>query len=190
MNGPALAYATSYWVGEHLSSAAFKQDVLPLDRFRTEFLGTNWGVPSDMLYYTMRDYRKCCALAVLHDVPVRAETLADLDLQSQLWTLHDRYPYKQADWLPYWRNQEYAKATPEGCYVSLYRHPQEGVLAYVSNLSRQDGEVRVSLDLTKLGLPGEVIAVDALTGSRLSLESGVLKLSLASQDWAAVWLRR
>jgi len=190
MNGLALSYVTSYWVGEHMPAAAFKPDVLPLDRFRTEFMGANWGVPSDMLFYTMRDYRKCCALAVLHDVPVRVDNVTQLDLQSQLWELHDRYPYKQAEWLPYWRNDGCVKVSPEGCYASLYRHDHEGVLTFVSNLSREDGEVRAELNLTKLGLTGEVSAEDALTGAPLTMQDGVLTVNLASQDWVAALIRR
>lgn len=189
MNPPALAYCTSYWIGEHMGNSPVKTDTLPLDRFRAEFMGYNWGVPADLLYYMLHDYRKCTALAVLHDVPVRSERLTDLALQSELFALHDRYPYKQAEWLPYWRNQAYVQVGPEGCYASLYRHPQQGVLIYVSNLTAADKEAELQLDLAKLGLPGDCTAADALTGQALPLAGGVLKLPLKSQDFAALWLR-
>lgn len=189
MNPAALAYCTSYWNGEQMGNAPLKTDPLPLDRFRTEFMGYNWGVPADLLFYMLHDYRKCTALAVLHDVPVRADTLSDLDIQSQLWALHDRYLYKQAEWLPYWRNSGYVKVMPENCYASIYKHPQQGVLAYISNLSKQDGEVRLEFDLPKLGRKEPAAAEDALTGLKLTMQGNVLTIPLKSQDFAAVWIR-
>ncbi len=71
MNSAALAFATSYWNGEQLSAARFPSDALPLDRFRTEFMGVNWGVPCDLLAYQMGGFRNGLAVSLPHDVLVR-----------------------------------------------------------------------------------------------------------------------
>jgi len=184
MNAPALAFCTTYWNGEQLRRGPrFKPDALPLDRFRTEFMGHNWGVPADLLYYILGDNRQCWALAILHDVPVRAENLRDLDTEASLWTLREQFDVKNAEWLPYWRNGELVKIRPEGCYVSLYRHPANGVLAYVSNLGKETAQVEMILDAPALGLKPPLVARDALGGDVVECKGTTLSLSLPSQDW-------
>ena len=189
MNIPGLAFATTYWNGEQLSGKEFKLDALPLDRFRTEFMGYNWGVPADVLYYKLGGYQQCCAIALLHDVPIRAENLKDLDVEAGLWDLRERFGVKQAQWLPYWSNGQYVSISPEGCYVSLCRHPRNGVLAYVSNLSRDEAPVRMRLNAEGLGLEVPLAAKDGLSGEELSVEGVELTLSLPSQGWRTIWVR-
>ncbi|MBU0607307.1 MAG: hypothetical protein KKI08_05440, partial [Armatimonadetes bacterium] len=189
MNPAALSYCTSYWNGEQFGRVEIKTAALPLDRFRTEFMGVNWGVPADLLYYKLGNYRACTGLALLHDVPVRVQSMRDLGLLSSLWTLHDRYPYRQAQWWPYWKNGAVVQVGPEGCHASLYAHPQQGVLAYVVNLTKDEAEAKVAFDFGKLGLAGQIKAEDALSGAALALQGSVLTLPLKSQDWVAVWLR-
>jgi len=58
---PTMDWATSYWDGEQLAGRP------PLDRFRTEHMGCQWGVPAEFL--TTFDFRQACGLALLHDVP-------------------------------------------------------------------------------------------------------------------------
>jgi len=189
MNSPALAYATTYWNGEQLKRGAeLKTDALPLDRFRTEFMGYNWGVPADLLYYVMGGNRQSWAIALLHDVPVRSENLKDLDTQASLWDLREKFGCKQADWLPYWNNGEYAQVAPEGCHASLYRHPDGRVLVYVSNLTKEDAPVSVGLDMERLGLGEGAVARDGISGAAIELSKGTLRLYLPSQDWRAIWV--
>ena len=190
MNAPALAHATTYWNGEQLRRGEpFKPDALPLDRFRTEFMGHNWGVPADVLYYKIGGYQETCALAVLHDVPVRAENLANLDTQAALWDLRERFGVREARWLPYWRNEAAVTVSPEDCYVSLHVHPENRVLAYVSNLGREAADVVVEFNAPELGLTAPLAAHDALTEEPLAVEGRLLRLSLPSQGWRALWLR-
>ncbi len=76
MTIPTLAFATSYWDGEQLQSLprrASSLEVLPLDAFRAEFMGHNWGVPAELLWYANGPFRRveAMSLGLLHDVPVR-----------------------------------------------------------------------------------------------------------------------
>jgi hypothetical protein len=123
MNAPALAWATSYWSGEQLTVNTIAVDALPLDRFRTEFMGANWGVPADFFYQRLKDYRKSVALTLLHDVPVRWARLVNLDELSALWRVRDDFGVKQARWLPYWSNRDVVKVEPKDCYASLFAPP-------------------------------------------------------------------
>jgi hypothetical protein len=189
MNLPGLSWATTYWNGEQLSTEkASVVEKLPLDRFRTEFMGHNWGVPSDLLYYVLKDYKGSVAAALLHDVPVRPENLSDLNLISALWKVRDEFGVKKARWLPYWSNQDVVKVETKDCYASLFAHPDGRVLAIVSNVSKEKTDVRLSLSLDKLGLPANVTAKDAISRAALTIQNGEIMLNLPAQDYRIVWI--
>jgi hypothetical protein len=188
MNAPGLAWTTTYWNGEQLKANDSILDALPLERFRTEFMGYNWGVPADLLYYRLKNYRQSVALAILHDVPVRPEKPADLDAISTLWKVRDDFGVKQARWLPYWSNPDVVKVATKDCYVSLFAHPQGRVLAIVSNLSKEKTDVRLSLNPDKLDLPAHVSAKDAVNKAALKIQNGDITLNIPAQDYRIVWI--
>ncbi|MGC9318786.1 MAG: glycoside hydrolase domain-containing protein [Armatimonadota bacterium] len=191
-NLPALAFATDYWNGEHLPRSDHVLDAVPLDVFRAEFMGRNLGIPADFLYYRLGGYRRCLGLSMLHDVPTRAENLADLELLSEVWRVREEFgcdgPGAEAQFVGYWELGGLASAEPEGAYVSLWRHSDNGLLALFDNLGREDTTVEVAFDLDALGI-AEASAADAISGEPLKMQEGAVSLQLASQDWRLVWLR-
>ena len=189
INVPALAFATSYWNGEQLSHREFKPDKLPLDRFRTEFMGHNLGIAADLLYYKLGDYDACVALALIHDVPVRSENEKDFAILTTIWRVREAFGCKDAEFVGYWKAGPLVTVEPKGCRASLWRHPKNGVLAAVANLSRQQADVRMGLDLRKLGLGGRSSAEDARSKRALPVKGNEVSLSLPSQGWMLVWLR-
>ncbi|MEM2936012.1 MAG: DUF6067 family protein [Candidatus Bathyarchaeia archaeon] len=194
MTIPTLAWATSYWDGEQfggISPGPFALEVIPLDAFRTEFMGHQWGVPAEFLCYDKPfTYREAYAFTLLHDVLVRGAGLSpSLELESALWRLSDEIGRKECEWLPYWRNSDYVRVNPEGSYVSLYKHPKNGVLAVISNLSREEAELEVDFNLDRLGLTEKNISVeDGLTGEPLAMEAGRIKFTLPSLGWKMIRL--
>jgi hypothetical protein len=182
MNLPALAWATDYWNGEQLVKQEFQSDALPLDRFRTEFMGRNWGVPADLLNYKLGGLRQSLAISLLHDVPVRSGPA------TTLWKIRDDFGVKQSRWLPYWSNQDVVKVAPKDCYASLFAHPDGRVLAYVSNLGKAAVDVRLSLNLDKLALPANVSAKDAISKAAVKMENGVITLNIPAQDYRIIWV--
>ena len=80
---PTLAFATSYWDGEHLQCLPRPKEpgtILPLDAFRCEFMGHNWGVPAELLHYPSGPLKRSEAMALaLHDVPVRPGGMNDVE---------------------------------------------------------------------------------------------------------------
>ena len=113
-----------------------------------------------------------------------------LELEAKLWKLSDDFGRKQATWLPYWNNQDYVTASPDGVYVSLYHHSENGILTVVSNLSRQEATVEVQFHSDQLSwITGELSAVDALTGDQIATTDGKLQLSLPSLGWKLIWLK-
>lgn len=189
VNIPALAFADGMWIGEHLAGKPHKPDALPLDRFRTEFMGHNLGIPADLLYYTLRDYDPSVAIAMLHDVPVRCEKDADFDTITQIYRIRATFGCREAQFLGYWENADLVELSPSECYTSLWRHPRNGVLVAVSNLSRADTEVAVRLDGKALGLGTAFTAEDARNEAVLPVDGQTFTVALPSQRWVLVWLR-
>jgi len=188
---PAIAYSTSYWDGEHLFANTAESALarLPLDMFRTEFMGRQWGVPAEFLHSNLAlSFRQACALSVLHDVPTRPVTLEQLDLQSGLWRVFDQFRRKEAEWIPYWRSGDYVRVEPSEVYVSLYRHPSNGVLAVVSNLRGEKASCKVAFDLAALALD-RVSVSEPVAQEQLAARDGTLTFSLDYLDWKLLWLR-
>ena len=93
---------------------------------------------------------------------------------------------KEAEWLPYWRNSEQVKVSPEGCYASVWKRPEGRVLAVVSNLTEET--LNVTVDLAALGLQGDPTAREPVLGEHFTIEGAKVRLRITPQDWRAVWI--
>ncbi|MDJ0521143.1 MAG: DUF6067 family protein [Planctomycetota bacterium] len=190
LNVPALAYADGMWIGEHLRRVPHKIDALPLDRFRTEILGRNLGIPSDLLYYRLADYEACLALALLHDVPVRSEKDADIDILAQVYRIRDAFGCRESEFAGYWEVGNRIRVSGRDCHASYWKHPKHGVLVVISNLSKETTKLEITFDLAALGIGSAVSAYDERRGKPLPLTGGTLQLALPSQQWTLVRIPR
>jgi hypothetical protein len=193
---PTLAFADSYWDGEQFESLKYGDraplEVLPLDKFRAEFMGKQWGLAAEFLVYEKRPFttEQALAFTMLHDVLVRPlDTAERLQLISRIWKARDDFGVEKARWIPYWDASSPARVTPRGMMVSLYSQPGRGALLVVSNLGAAAAAARVNLDLGALGLPPNVSAVDALTGESIPRSRASLSFPLESMGWRLVWVR-
>ena len=138
--------------------------------------------------------RQVSSIGLLHDVPVRARTQdkAWFGFMSQLWKMRDKFGAHEAEKLFYWNNQDYVTVSPDKCYATLLKHPTNGVLVLVSNLSREEQKaVVVKLNLDVLSLAGKKMDVfNPLTNEAVKLSAdGEFTVSLKSEDWNYIWLR-
>lgn len=190
MTIPTLAWATSTWDGEQFGSlqpGPFALEVLPLDAFRCEFMGRQWGVPAEFLCYNRPyTYPQALGFTLLHDVLVRGLSPEQIEHESRLWRAMERFGRKQALFLPYWNNAEVVQVNPSEVKVSLWSRGEEGTMLVVSNLGRERCQAEVSLNLPRLRLPPTALARDALTGEPLPLERGSLTLGLEPLEWRLV----
>ncbi len=156
-------------------------------------MGHQWGVPAEFLLagaaYT---YEQAWAFSLLHDVPVRPNgTGKDLDLIASIWKVMEAFGRKEAEWLPYWRNTEWAKISPASVYVSLYRHPENGILAVVSNLGGKKQKIRLALDTNRLGLEDQSLRVnDVLQNESIPAPDGIVRLRLQGLEWKLLWISK
>jgi hypothetical protein len=191
MTIPTLGWATSSWDGEQFGSIPRGTDVgalLPLDAFRCEFMGRQWGVPSEFLCYE-RPYttHEALSFTLLHDVLVRGSG-AGLEEEASLWRAMADFGRREAAFLPYWNNAAIATVSPAGCYASLYSRPGRGALCVISNLGASAAEVSLQVDLPRLNLSASVQAVDALTGQAVAYSGGAVRLRLEPFDYRLVRL--
>jgi len=188
MVAPVLGFATSYWDGEQFggSKDRFLLDALPLDTFRTEFMGRQWGVPAEMLQYRLPGtHHQQLGLFLLHDVTDEG----DLPGNRKLWRLADEFGHGDAEWLPYWANSEFVTVLPEVGKVSLYRHQSNGVLIMVLNTGREEADVTVQLNMDVFEGLAKATAVDGITGENMAVTGGGLSLKLKSLDWKLIWIK-
>ncbi len=186
---PTLAFADAYWDGEQFASGELSGDPLknlPLDAFRAEFMGHNFGLPCEFLAYERPPqwtYDHALAFSMLHGVRVRPCGLEALEKMAPIWDAMTRFEVGTAAWHPYWEPQPLATAQPESVRVSCYTHPaadgQTGrLLLVVSNLSaEQPATAQVALDLGRLAATAKT-ARDALSGEELPCADGQLTVPL------------
>jgi hypothetical protein len=193
---PTLAFADSYWDGEQFESLQYGQqaplDVLPLDKFRAEFMGKQWGLAAEFLVYEKRPFttEEALAFTMLHDVLVRpADTSERLSLISRIWRAREDFGAERARWFPYWDARSPARSEQREILVSLHSRPGRGALLVVSNLGARRATARIRLDLAALELPANVQATDALTSEKIPLSGARLSFPLNSMGWRMVWVR-
>ncbi|MGD9498294.1 MAG: LamG-like jellyroll fold domain-containing protein, partial [Armatimonadota bacterium] len=191
---PTLGWGTSTWGGEQIDAIkppVETLDILPMDSFRTEFMGRQWGTPAEFLVYDGQPYyaRDVLAYTLLHGVLIRPESPDSLERISALWRVHDEFPFSHGEMLGYWVNGDLVRIAgspsgslacgPPAVYASVWRLPAKGSLIVVSNLTDRDAQARLTLNLAELGTgPGRVW--DALTGETLPAEGGTLRLAVPS----------
>ncbi|NLX99032.1 MAG: hypothetical protein GXY83_23050 [Rhodopirellula sp.] len=196
---PTLAFAHDYWDGEQFASGELSGDPLknlPLDAFRAEFMGRNFGVPCEFLAYERPPhwtYDHALAFSLLHDVRVRPCGLTALEKVSPIWDVMTRFEVGEAEWHPYWESNPPATAEPESVKVSLYARPSaQGkggrALLVVSNLSAdQPATAQVTVDFARIAVAPKA-AVDALSGETLTLDNGRLTAPLQPMCMRLVWV--
>ncbi|MGQ9463723.1 MAG: glycoside hydrolase domain-containing protein [Candidatus Fervidibacter sp.] len=185
---PTLAFVHSYWDGEQFGGGELAVDPLqklPLESFRAEFMGKNFGVPCEFLVYERPpDWTVDHALAftLLHDVRVRPLGFGEmLEKMSEIWNAMTRFGVSDAEWYPYWRIGELCQVEPETVKVSGYKRVVNGQVRWllvVSNLSAKEAAT-AKVRLTKKALPKSRKATDALTGENLPVSDNGIVVPLS-----------
>ncbi|MCX7426580.1 MAG: DUF6067 family protein [Planctomycetia bacterium] len=198
MNPGALAFSTSYWTGEQLSTADVPTDSVALDRFRTEFMGVNWGVPCDMLAYRLGSYHKAMAVSLPHDVLARFRQdeiptnpgESEAVLAASIWRMAEDFGRREATFVPYYGPERPIENLPKDWIASMYRHPRNGALVIVSNLGRADARAALKPDWKTLGLAAPGPVVDGLSREPIPLTDGAVDLMLPVGGWRYLWFQR
>ena len=188
---PTLAFATSYWDGEHLQSIKRPEspgEVLPLDAFRAEFMGRNWGVPAELLWYPSGPFqrREAVGLALLHDVPVRPNRMEDVAVSARMWRAFDELGRHEAEWIPYWDSARFVRCDQDAVKVSLHNRPGGGFILVAFNLAQEKCRARLTIDFSALGQSETVTAREVVSEAPVSIAGNILELELNGLDYAMI----
>jgi hypothetical protein len=189
MTLPTLAFCDSAWNGEqfegHTAGEGFN---VPLDAFRTEFMGYAHGIDTEFLCYEKRPFTfdEAVALAWVHGVEVRPypKTLAKV---TPIWRAMDRFGTGGAAWRPYWSTEPVATADREDVKVSAW--VREGrALLFVSHLKREPATARVRVDRRRIGLGAAdtLRASDAFGGAGVAMRGEEIELGFEGMSYRVV----
>jgi hypothetical protein len=188
---PTLSFCDSYWDGEQYEVYSSKDNVeIPLDAFRTEFMGWAHGLDAQFLCYINRPFTTEEAIAVswLHGVEVRPGGVAQLQLISPIWRAMDKFGAPSAKWMPYWKG---SGVTADSSSVKASAWTKDGkALVFVSHLRREPLTSSLRLDSDRLGLRlSGLAAVDALSGEALKMTGDVLSVDFSGMTYRLIEIR-
>lgn len=195
---PMLSFADSMLDGEQYQGPRAPNDdylsVIPLDKWRTENTGRQWGVvPFFLPMFAPGDNRKqaypserLMGLALAHDCgvwPVWCNTQVIFDT----WAALDKFGITNATFAPYWKPNGVTAEQPE-TVVSVYRKPGTALLV-VLNTALIEKRARVRVDPGQLGLREGYTAYMAVGNARVPLTDGTLEMSVPARGHVLVILR-
>ena len=220
-NTSTLAYGDILLTGErwhHLNVVAgthYVAQLVPPDIFRHEFTGRQHNIALDLAAYRLGDFRKVTANSLLYDVHVQygasgyAHEVERLDqvgntshhrfdggaqLFNLIYKVRDKFDTKHAKRILYYEGAEkYVRIDPKNklCDATVFIHPKNGVLAFVTNLSRQTQTVSLQFNLKNSGFSGASLKLKDMMNQKDLVISpeGKTSLTLKSEEWTYLWLR-
>ncbi len=172
-------------------------DVVPLDKWRAEHTGRQWGpapfllpdIPSQFCT-SEAPTRELLMLTNLHDTGLfPAGNNPRVVMRN--YQARRLFGVAECEFRGYWASPGWARCETPDAYVSVYRKPDGSrCLLVVGNTARAETTVRVRPDFAALRLPGGAgeAGVDLETGGRLALSGGMLSLPVRGRDFRLVAL--
>jgi hypothetical protein len=192
-----IAWVDQLWNGEQFESEhpGFH---FPLDYFRGQCVGKQYGTPSEFLVYDKRpfDLQEALSFTLLHDVRVRPSPSSKLDEMSRIWKIEDTFGIAEAEWIPYWTKAGVVQVTTtpparlvdEGGMASLHLIRGKRALLILSNVEKTPATVAARLDLKQMGLPETAHARDAQSETPIAVTDGTITIPLKGYDYRLIWV--
>lgn len=181
---PILAYEDAYLDGEHFRGQVKDSylDILPLDTFRAEFMGRQWGIMPFFLPEFQPPYsdqveptRGLAGLLMIHDVAPWA-IWCNTTVFDEAFSALDAFGYVNAEFVPYFAPEPPATTNMPDVYASAYRLKGKALLI-VANLSRDDRQGTVRLNPKALGVrAGKILSWPEKTP--VSSNRGAVRLAI------------
>lgn len=172
-----LGFADSYYDGENIQGMLIRDiENMRLDTFRTEYVGTNVGIPCNFITYTEGDFtaRRMAGVTFLHNSYPRVGNLKDMEFVSRLWKAVDDYNLSAGNWHPYWEQNEVRTGDAKN-YASYYTTGTGIVVATVNH--------NAAKDYIELFFDKEYVQVkDILTGEVYPVENRSAKIPARALD--------
>jgi len=201
---PAYTFAAGLVDGEQYRHRLNHGDyigAISLDEFRTRFAPHQYGIPIIWLDVEKshnkgdptwpnserqrRAYRNMQAIALLHDVPDRAQGAHRGERDALLRVLDD-FGIANAEFTGYWNGAIGISSNDRDVKISTYRNDERtAILAVVTNLSRESRAVELIVKEDRLGLRDEsqVVEVRTPAGRILPSTSSGFKTQVRGRDF-------
>lgn len=182
-DAPAVFFNDGVWEGEQLMGT--KQgnraltDILPLDSFRAQISGINFGMPSAYAappYSPLSPIEMATYSFVHGTTPAPFYRLDEALVYRPFWKALDRFGATYQNFHGYWTDQPPAKVVPNPDHVKVSAHIRPGKsLLMVSNFDTKSVQGNLIPDLGALDLKNPDVT-NALTGEVVPFEDGVLPI--------------
>ncbi|OQA78228.1 MAG: hypothetical protein BWY31_04377 [Lentisphaerae bacterium ADurb.Bin242] len=192
---PILAYEDAICDGEHFRGRIKDcyPELLPMDMFRAEYMGRQWGlIPVMMSELSPAEAKKTeptrglVTLLLLHDTKLWAKNaLNNRDVVVNAQKALDKFGYVDAEFIGYFDETPPAATDHKDVYVSAYRKEDKSVLLIVGNVSRQAADVEIRIDFKRLGIT-PLKLMDWPSGQELRHQDGKFRLRVDGQGYRLI----
>ncbi len=155
VNIPSMGFAHIGWNGENIQMKLLNEGAqeLPLDYFRAEYIGRNFGVPQELIAYENRprwSIEHACAYSIIHGILPRPNSIGEpLEFMSNVWRVFNAFPIRKSEWVPYWGNDEITTGDGD-IKCSFYRYRDEfgsiKRLIFAANTKQADKKLSLNID--------------------------------------------
>jgi Glycoside hydrolase 123, N-terminal domain/Concanavalin A-like lectin/glucanases superfamily len=116
-------------------------------------------------------------LSLLHDNPYWVAGMYNMQVARKHYRILGKFNYADGNnkYIPYWKQQIAKVVFPGKAVVSFYVSPKQAV-AVVMNMSNKKMDVKLQLDVKKLGLSGKIKAVNLQYKNKVILKKGILTI--------------
>ena len=192
---PMLSFADSMLDGEQYQATTLdpRDDylgIVPLDKWRVENTGRQWGVvPFFLPEFTggnragTTPTERLMGLMLLHDCspwPIWCNSQVIFDA----WEAVDKFGIVDAEFMPYWKPNGVVADKPEAV-VSVYRKPGTALLV-VFNTAQTESVFSLKLDAARLGLAAGYGFRLATDGKELPVADGAVQVTVPARGYRAV----
>ncbi len=192
---PILAYEDAICDGEHFRGRIKDSypEVLPMDMFRAEYMGRQWGLIPVMMSELSPDEagkiaptRGLITMLLLHDTKLWAKnSLNNREVVVKAQQALDEFGYVDAEFIGYFDEKPPATTAQNDVYISAYQKQDKSVLMIVGNLSRENLEVDLRIDFARFGITPQRI-MDWPSRQELRHQDGKLRLSVDGQGYRMI----
>lgn len=197
---PVLAFSDVIVDGENQGEDVAREEsyykILPLDKFRSEYMPHNWGPvpilvpqfqrsaqifnPKRLSFWSTKEAQKPMnhlrGLILIHDGICNQVT-------NNIWAIEDEFGWDdKVEFLPYWNNYEYIEIlSPESkdVVVSAYKRPDKVMLIPFNNTDK-DVILKLRLNIDRLGLGGknDIRWTDKLNAEEFNTKDSLLEVPM------------
>ena len=172
-------------------------DIIPLDRFRAEYMGRQWGLVPFMLselprpqWSKVKPTRGLFTLTQLHDVFI-FNVRTNHQVLEESTSFLEKFGYQDAEFIPYFDPKPPAVTDQPRVLVSAYRRKDTGkVLLFIGNLGRKPAKTTVTIDFARLGLSGKVNAIDQVNEQPVPIQDNHIKLDVEDEGFRMIRLEK